>query len=335
MEYKVIIIAEAGVNHNGSLETAYRLADAAKEAGADYVKYQLSIPAQLISKHAQQADYQKRNTGKTESQLDMIKKLALTFDEHAQLKSYCDSIGVHYLCTPFIIPAIDFLDSLGMPFWKLPSGAITDYPYLVHIAQTGKPVVLSTGMASMDEIHAAYDVLVSNGLTKDQITLLHCTTEYPAPKNEVNLKCIQTLHNEFGISVGYSDHTQGIEIPIAAVALGAKVIEKHFTLSREMVGPDHKASLEPHELKQMVEQIRNIESALGDGEKRVTDIEKKNKLVARKSIVAKIAIKKGEVFSEANITAKRPGSGLSPMRWNDVIGTCAIRDFEEDELIEI
>lgn len=335
MEYKVIIIAEAGVNHNGSLETACRLADAAKEAGADYVKYQLSIPAQLISKHAQQADYQKHNTGKTESQLDMIKKLALTFDEHAQLKSYCDSIGVHYLCTPFIIPAIDFLDSLGMPFWKLPSGAITDYPYLVHIAQTGKPVVLSTGMASMDEIHAAYDVLVSNGLTKAQITLLHCTTEYPAPKNEVNLRCIQTLQNEFGGKVGYSDHTQGIEVPVAAVALGAKVIEKHFTLSREMVGPDHKASLEPHELKQMVEQIRNIEGALGDGEKRVTEIEKKNKLVARKSIVAKIAIKKGEVFSEANITAKRPGSGLSPMRWNDVIGTCAIRDFEEDELIEI
>lgn len=335
MENKVIIIAEAGVNHNGSLETACRLADAAKEAGADYVKYQLSIPAQLISKHAQQADYQKRNTGKTESQLDMIKKLALTFDEHAQLNSYCDSIGVHYLCTPFIIPAIDFLDSLGMPFWKLPSGSITDYPYLVHIAQTGKPVVLSTGMASMDEIHAAYDVLVSNGLTKDQITLLHCTTEYPAPKNEVNLRCIQTLQNEFGGKVGYSDHTQGIEVPVAAVALGAKVIEKHFTLSREMVGPDHKASLEPHELKQMVEQIRNIEGALGDGEKRVTEIERKNKLVARKSIVAKTAIKKGEVFSEDNITAKRPGSGLSPMRWNEVIGTCAIRDFEEDELIEL
>ena len=332
---KVIIIAEAGVNHNGSIETACCLADAAKEAGADYVKYQLSIPDQLISKYAQQADYQKRNTGKTESQLDMIKKLALTFDEHAQLKAYCDSIGIHYLCTPFIIPAIDFLNTLGMPFWKLPSGAITDYPYLVHIAKTRLPVVMSTGMANMDEIHAAFGVLVDNGLKKEQISLLHCTTEYPAPKNEVNLRCIQTLKNEFGVNVGYSDHTQGIEIPIAAVALGAYVIEKHFTLSREMVGPDHKASLEPHELKQMVEQIRNIEGAFGDGVKRVTEIEKKNKLVARKSIVAKTAIKKGEMFTEDNITAKRPGSGLSPMKWNEVIGTNAIRDFEEDELIEL
>ena len=332
---KVIIIAEAGVNHNGSIETACCLADAAKEAGADYVKYQLSIPDQLISKYAQQADYQQRNTGKTESQLDMIKKLALTFDEHAQLKAYCDSIGIHYLCTPFIIPAIDFLNTLGMPFWKLPSGAITDYPYLVHIAKTRLPVVMSTGMANMDEIHVAFGVLVDNGLKKEQISLLHCTTEYPAPKNEVNLRCIQTLKNEFGVNVGYSDHTQGIEIPIAAVALGANVIEKHFTLSREMVGPDHKASLEPHELKQMVEQIRNIEGAFGDGVKRVTEIEKKNKLVARKSIVAKTAIKKGEMFTEDNITAKRPGSGLSPMRWNEVIGTSAIRDFEEDELIEL
>lgn len=335
MYNKVLIIAEAGVNHNGSLETACLLADAAKEAGADYVKFQLSIPEQLISKHAQQAEYQKRNTGKTESQLDMIRKLALTFEEHAQLKEYCNSIGVHYLCTPFIIPAIDFLNSLGMPFWKLPSGAITDYPYLVHIAKIGKPVILSTGMASLDEIRAAFDVLKSNGLTKDQITLLHCTTEYPAPKNEVNLRCIQTLHDEFGVRIGYSDHTQGIEIPVAAVALGAKVIEKHFTLSRDMIGPDHKASLEPDELKLMVEQIRNIESALGDGEKRVTEIENKNKLVARKSIVAKTAIKKGELLSDENITAKRPGSGLSPMRWNDIIGTSAVRDFEEDELIEL
>ena len=335
MENKVIIIAEAGVNHNGSLEIACRLADVAKSAGADYVKYQLSIPALLISKHAQQADYQKRNTGKNESQLEMIQKLALTFDEHAQLKKYCDTIGIHYLCTPFIIPAIDFLKTLGMPFWKLPSGAITDYTYLVHIAKTGLPVILSTGMASMDEIHTAYDVLISNGLSKEQVTLLHCTTEYPAPKNEVNLRCIQKLHSEFGVNVGYSDHTQGFEVPIAAVALGAKVIEKHFTLSRDMIGPDHKASLEPHELKLMIEQIRNIEAALGDGEKRVTEIENKNKLVARKSIVARTSIKKGELFTEDNITAKRPGSGLSPMRWYEVIGTCAIRDFEEDELIEL
>lgn len=332
---KVLIIAEAGVNHNGSLETACRLADAAKDAGADYVKFQLSIPSQLISKCAKQADYQKRNTGKEESQLDMIKRLALSFDEHAQLKDYCDSIRIRYLCTPFIIPAIDFLQSLDMPFWKLPSGAITDYPYLVHITKTGLPVVLSTGMATMDEVHAAFDVLTEHGLNSNQITLLHCTTEYPAPKSEVNLKCIQTLRNEFGVTVGYSDHTQGIEIPVAAVALGAKVIEKHFTLSREMVGPDHKASLEPHELKQMIDQIRSVEAALGDGVKRVTEIEKKNKLVARKSIVAKINISKGDTFTEENITVKRPGSGISPMRWNDVIGTKATKDFQEDELIEL
>lgn len=331
----VIIIAEAGVNHNGSVETACRLADAAKSAGADYVKFQISIPAQLISKHAQQAEYQKRNTGKTESQLDMIKKISLSFDDHSKVKAYCDSIGIQYLCTPFIIPAIDFLYSLGTPFWKIPSGAITDYPYLVHIAKTGLPVVLSTGMASTEEIHAAFDVLTTNGIAKDQITILHCTTEYPAPKNEVNLKCIQTLQNEFDVNVGYSDHTQGIEVPVAAVALGAKVIEKHFTLSREMIGPDHKASLEPHELKMMIEQIRNIECALGDGVKRVTEIEEKNKLVARKSIVAKTFIKKGEILSEDNITAKRPGSGISPMRWNEVMGTCAVRDFAEDEIIEI
>lgn len=331
----VLIIAEAGVNHNGSVEIACRLADAAKEAGADFVKYQISIPSQLISKHAQQAEYQKRNTGKTESQLDMVKKISLSFDDHAKVKSYCDSIGIHYLCTPFVIPAIDFLNSLGMPFWKIPSGAVTDYPYLVHIAKTGLPVVLSTGMATMQEIHEAFDVLTSNGLKKEQITILHCTTEYPAPKDEVNLKCIQTLQNEFGVTVGYSDHTQGIEVPVAAVALGAKVIEKHFTLSRGMVGPDHKASLEPQELKMMVEQIRNIEVALGDGEKRVTDIEMKNKLVARKSIVAKTAIKKGDLMTDDNITAKRPGSGISPMCWNKVIGSYAIRDFEEDELIEI
>lgn len=332
---KVLIIAEAGVNHNGSLETACRLAEAAKKAGADYVKFQLSIPSLLISKCAKQADYQKRNTGKEESQLDMIKKLALSFDEHAQLKAYCDSIGIRYLCTPFIIPAIDFLQNLGIPFWKLPSGAITDYPYLVHIAKTGLPVILSTGMATMDEVHTAFNVLTQNGLTNDQITLLHCTTEYPAPKTEVNLKCIQTLRDEFEVTIGYSDHTQGIEIPVAAVALGAKVIEKHFTLSRDMIGPDHKASLEPHELKQMIDQIRNIEVALGDGVKRVTEIEKKNKLVARKSIVAKTNICKGEIFTEENIIAKRPGLGISPMRWNEVIGTKATRDFQEDELIEL
>lgn len=332
---KVLIIAEAGVNHNGSLEIAYRLADAAKEAGANYVKFQLSVPSLLISKCAPQAEYQKRNTGKVESQLDMIQKLALSFDDHAKLKVYCDSIGVRYLCTPFIIPAIEFLQTLNMPFWKLPSGAITDYPYLVKIACTGLPVIMSTGMATMEEIYDAFKVLTENGLSRDDITLLHCTTEYPAPIDQVNLRCINTLRETFGVKVGYSDHTQGIEIPVAAVAMGAEVIEKHFTLSREMSGPDHKASLEPDELKLMIQQIRNIERALGDGVKTISEIETKNKMVARKSIVAKVNIRKGEVFTEENLTAKRPGIGISPMQWMNVMGNKAIRDFNEDEMIEI
>ena len=332
---KVIIIAEAGVNHNGSVETACRLADVAKDAGVDFVKFQMGIPGLLVSKFAAQAEYQKRNTGIEESQLNMIKKISFSFEKHKQVKEYCDSIGINYLCTPFVIPAIDMLVAFDMPFWKLPSGAITDYPYLVHIAKTGKPVVLSTGMSTIDEVNEALRVLINNGLTKDKLSLLHCTTEYPANKSEVNLKCIGTLKEIFDVEVGYSDHTQGIEIPVAAVAMGATIIEKHFTLSRDMPGPDHKASLEPNELKMMVEQIRNIEGAIGDGVKRVTEIEKKNKLVARKSIIAKTNIKKGEVLTENNVTAKRPGNGISPMRWNEVIGTCAIRDFEEDELIEL
>lgn len=333
MRKKVLIIAEAGVNHNGSLETAKKLALAAKKAGADIVKYQTANLTSLVSKHAEMAEYQKKNIGNTRSQKEMLKDLLLSFDEFIELANYCKEIGIQFLSTPFDLESIDFLESVGVDFWKIPSGEITNYPYLRRIGMTGKPVVLSTGMCTIDDVRDACDLLMEYG-TKE-ITLLHCTTQYPTEYTDVNLDAMLTLKYTFGCEVGYSDHTRGIEVPIAAVAMGANVIEKHFTLDRNMVGPDHKASLEPNELSQMVTMIRNVECSFGDGVKKPKATEIPNIAVARKSIVAKQLIKKGDIFTENNITTKRPGIGINPMRWNEVLGQTAIRDFDEDELIEV
>ena len=332
---KVIIIAEAGVNHNGDYETAKQLALKAKEAGADYVKFQTGIPENVISRNANMAEYQKANIGYSESQLDMVRKIMLDRNAFAPLKQYCDAIGIKFISTPFDLVSIDILQPLKMDFWKIPSGEITNYPYLKKIAQLREPVIMSTGMSEMNEIEEAIAVLCSNGLTKDQITLLHCNTEYPTPMQDVNLRAMEQMHERFGVNVGYSDHTNGIEVPIAAVAMGAEVLEKHFTLDKTLPGPDHKASLNPNELKAMVEAIRNIEQAIGNGEKHVSNSEQRNIAIARKSIIAAKDIKQGEYLTEENLTTKRPGNGVSPMRWNEVIGTKAIRDFAEDELIEI
>ena len=328
----VYIIAEAGVNHNGSFELACKLIDAAKKAGVDCVKFQTFKSDNLVSHSAKKAEYQKETTGEG-SQIDMLKKLELSFEEFLKLKDYCNHIGISFLSTPFDFDSIRFLDSLDMPFWKIPSGEITNYPYLVALAKTRKPVVMSTGMCDMDEIEAAIKVLRDHGT--DEIKLLHCNTEYPTPFIDVNLRAMQTMRDAFGLEVGYSDHTKGIEVPVAAVALGATVIEKHFTLDSNMEGPDHKASLEPDELTKMVSSIRHIEQALGTGIKAPSKSEKKNIIIARKSIVAATSIKAEEIFTEKNITVKRPGTGISPMKWNYVLGSRAVRDFEEDELIEL
>lgn len=328
----VFIIAEAGVNHNGSLQLAKKMAYEAKEAGVDAVKFQTFKSEKLVSRYADKADYQKKTTDASENQLAMLKKLELSYDNFKELKEYCDEIGILFLSTPFDLESIDFLDSIGMSLYKIPSGDITNYPYLVKIAGKGKKVILSTGMCYMDEIEAAVKVLNDNGC--NDIVILHCNTEYPTPYKDVNLNAMHEIKEKFNVTVGYSDHTEGIEVPIAAVAMGAKVIEKHFTLDRNMEGPDHKASLEPDTLRQMVTSIRNIELALGNGDKEPSESECKNRDIARKSIVAACGIKKGEYFTESNITVKRPGSGISPMRWNEIIGTKAIRDFQEDEIIE-
>ena len=329
---KTFIIAEAGVNHNGSFENACRLADAAKNAGADCVKFQTFKAKSLVSNGAQKAEYQKTTTG-SGSQIEMLEKLELSYEDFSALKEYCDQIGICFVSTPFDIESIAFLNSIDMPFWKIPSGEVTDYPYLVAIAKTEKPVVMSTGMCNMNEIQEAIDVLKKNG-TKD-IKLLQCNTEYPTPYDDVNLNAMRTMKKQFGLEVGFSDHTKGIEVPIAAVSIGASIIEKHFTLDRNMEGPDHKSSLEPKELVEMIKCIRNIEKALGTGIKVPSPSEKKNIVAARKSIVAKKKICKGEFFTEENITVKRPGSGISPMEWENIIGTRAIKDFIADELIEI
>lgn len=329
---KTLIIAEAGVNHNGSLKIAKELVRVAKECGADIVKFQTAKLDSLVSKHAEMADYQKKNIGKEESQKEMLSKLLLSYDDFIELADYCKEVGIKFLSTPFDIDSIHFLAPM-LDIWKVPSGEVTNYPYLVEIAKTGKKVIISTGMCEMNEIEEALNVLRNNG--SGDITVLHCTTEYPAPFDEVNLNVMDTLKKKFGCTVGYSDHTKGIEVSLAAVALGAEVIEKHFTLDRNMEGPDHKASLEPNELKAMVDGIRNIEKALGVSVKKPSEIEMKNRLVARKSIVALKNIKTGELFTEDNLTTKRPGSGISPMKWNEVIGKTAKRDFMEDELIEI
>ena len=328
----VYIIAEAGVNHNGDINLAYQLVDAAKAAGVDCIKFQTFKSENLVSHTAQKAEYQKVATGDS-SQQDMLKQLELSFGEFVSLKEYCDRKGICFLSTPFDFESIEFLNSIEMPFWKIPSGEVTNYPYLVALAKTGKPVVMSTGMCEMQEIEDAIAVLRENGAS--DIKLLHCNTEYPTPYEDVNLRAMKTLRDAFGVEVGYSDHTKGIEVPIAAVAMGAAVIEKHFTLDRNMEGPDHKASLEPQELKQMVDSIRHIEAALGSGDKKPSPSEKKNMAVARKSIVAAARIKAGDILTEENITVKRPGNGICPMRWKEVLGTRAVRDFEEDELIDI
>lgn len=332
---KVVIIAEAGVNHNGSFEMACRLADEAKRAGADYVKFQTGIPENVISVRAEQAEYQKHNTGTSESQLDMVRKIMLRPDEFKPLKEYCDSIGIRFLSTPFDLDSIDILKPLDMDLWKIPSGEITNLPYLRKIASMGQPVVMSTGMSRLGEVDDAVDVLLDGGLTLDMITLLHCNTEYPTPYADVNLRAMLTLRDAIGCRVGYSDHTPGIEVPVAAVALGAEVIEKHFTLDKTLPGPDHVASLDPAELKAMVSSIRHTEAALGSGRKEVSRSERKNIAIARKSIIAARPISKGERFSHDNLTVKRPGNGISPMLWDTVVGLEAPRDFEPDELIEL
>lgn len=329
----IYIIAEAGVNHNGDFDTALRLVEKAHAAGADCVKFQTFISEEGVSRYAEKAAYQKETCGQAESQLDMVKKLELPFEAFLRLKEHCDRLGIAFLSTAFDLPSIRFLDAVDLPFWKIPSGEVTNLPYLLAIAKTQKPVVMSTGMCEMEEIQAAMDVLRNNGTTK--ITLLHCNTEYPTPYGDVNLRAMETMRERFGVDVGYSDHTPGIEVPIAAAALGAVIIEKHFTLDRNMEGPDHKASLEPEELTAMVTAVRHIEEALGNGKKTVSPSEAKNRDIARKSIVARRAIARGEPFSEENITTKRPGGGVSPMRWFEALGTKAKRDFVEDALIEL
>jgi N,N'-diacetyllegionaminate synthase len=332
---KVFIIAEAGVNHNGSPELAKKLIDAAVESGADAVKFQTFKADKLVSKYAQKADYQKQTTSVEETQYEMIKKLELDENAHRVLINYCKDKEVMFLSTPFDHDSIDLLISFEMPIFKIPSGEITNLPYLRHIGSLGKEVILSTGMANLNEVQDALEVLIKAGTSKEKITVLHATTEYPCPIGEVNLRAMQTIKAAFGVKVGYSDHTQGIEVPIAAVAMGACVIEKHFTLDRTMEGPDHKASLEPDELKAMVQAIRHIEQALGDGVKRPSESEQKNISVARKSILASRPIKMGETFSDNNLIVKRPGNGISPMRWDEIVGHKATRNFSVDELIEL
>jgi N,N'-diacetyllegionaminate synthase len=333
-ESKTIIIAEAGVNHNGSIEMAKRLVDGAVEAGADYVKFQTFVAGSLASAYAGLADYQKK-TVKSSSQFEMLKQLELSYEDFSDLKVYCGGCGIKFLSTAFDMESLRFLNELGLDVFKVPSGEITNKPYLKLMASFGKPIILSTGMATMREIEEAVAVFESGGVARNQITVLHCNTEYPTPLRDVNLKAMNSIGDKLKVEVGYSDHTAGITVALAAVARGARVIEKHFTLDRGLPGPDHKASLECADLKLMVEGIREIELCLGGPEKKPSPSESKNLTIARKSIVALRDIKKGERFSEANLTVKRPGSGISPMKWDDVVGQIANRDFTEDELIQL
>lgn len=332
---KVIIIAEAGVNHNGSLELAKQLVLKAKESGADYVKFQTAKAEKVISLFASQADYQKKNTGTEESQLDMAKKITLALDDFKPLKAYCDEVGIKFMSTPFDYDSLDLLVEIGMDYMKIPSGEVTNLPFLRKIAKCGMPIIMSTGMCRIGEVEDALNILITEGVKREYIILLHCNTEYPTPFEDVNLKAMLTLRDTFGVRVGYSDHTKGIEVPIAAVAMGAEVIEKHFTIDHNLPGPDHVASLEPQELKAMVDSIRNIEQAIGNGLKLVSKSEEKNIKIARKSIIAARDIKAGEIYTEENLTVKRPGDGVSPMLWDSIIGTTAKRDFVYDEPIEI
>lgn len=337
MNNKVLIIAEAGVNHNGSYENAKKLILAGAEAGVDYVKFQTFKASKLVSKDAEKAEYQKLNTNDTTiSQFEMLKKLEMPKKWHYDLIKYADSLGVKFLSTGFDEESIDFLDSINIDLFKIASGEITNKPFLEHIAKKKKPIIVSTGMANLAEVQAAIEILQNNGTQKKSITILHCNTEYPTPMLDVNLKAMLTLKEAFEVNIGYSDHTLGIEVPIAAVALGAKVIEKHFTLNKDMEGPDHKASLDPLELKQMVKSIRNIEKALsGSGIKEPTLSEKKNIILSRKSIVASKVINIGDKFSDDNLTVKRPGDGISPMLWNTIIGKHSNRIYQPDDKIEL
>ena len=334
---RVVIIAEAGVNHNGDINNAKKLIDKAVDASADYIKFQTFKTELCISKNAVKADYQIENTqNSSESQLEMVKKLELSFNQFVELEKYCQQKDIKFLSTGFDFESLEFLAQLGITIAKIPSGEITNLPYLRKVASLFPEVILSTGMATIDEIKEAVKVLTDNGVSKDKITILHCNTEYPTPMEDVNLKAMLHIQQVLGVPIGYSDHTLGIEVPIAAVALGATVIEKHFTLDKNLPGPDHRASLEPDELKAMVRAIRNIEKAIGgSGIKEVSKSEEKNKPIARKSIVAATKIAQGEVFTPKNLTVKRPGTGISPMQWDNVIGKTAKKDFEEDDLIEL
>ena len=332
---KTLIIAEAGVNHNGSLDLAKQLVESASKAGADLVKFQTFTADRQVTRSASKAIYQLQTTDKRESQHEMLRRLELNREMHVELIQHCSEHRIGFLSTGFDIESIDLLSSLGQELFKIPSGEITNLPYLRYIGQLKKPVILSTGMATLGDIEAALNALVKAGTAREFVTLLHCTTEYPTPMTEVNLRAMQTIQHAFGVNVGYSDHTPGIEVATAAVAMGATVIEKHFTMDRRMPGPDHLASLEPHELEAMILAIRNIEIALGDGIKALTASEIRNVSMMRKSLVASRPIKAGETFTAENVTTKRPGTGISPMRWDDILGRTAIRDFSSDELLVI
>jgi len=335
MKKNVQIIAEIGVNHNGDYDLALKMIDAAYHAGADTVKFQTSIPRLGLSKYGRKAEYQLSVTDEDESFLEMCEKIHLPLESYIDLKKYTEALGVKFLSTPFDVVSIKHLDSIGVDCFKIPSGEIRDVIYLREIGKLGKNIILSTGMAELFEIKDALDVLFKAGLTKDRLTILHCNTAYPTPYEDVNLRAMETIREEFGVDVGYSDHTLGIEVAVAAVTLGATVIEKHFTLNRNSPGPDHQASLEPIQFKAMVDAIRNIELSLGDGVKQPSASEKKNIPIARKSIVAGVDIKKGELFSSDNLMIKRPGTGVCPMKWDELIGTVAKKDYKEDELIEL
>lgn len=335
MVNKILIIAEAGVNHNGDINLAKQLIDVASAAGADFVKFQSFSADRQVTQTAKKADYQIQTTGSSESQHEMLSRLELTAAMHHELIEHCKKRNIAFLSTGFDIESVDLLLNLGQELFKIPSGEITNLPYLRHIGRLGKKVILSTGMSTLGDIESAIDVLEHAGTPRSNLTVLHCTTEYPTPMSEVNLRAMQTIRTAFDVAVGYSDHSQGIEVSIAAVALGASVIEKHFTLDHNLSGPDHKASLEPDQLRAMIDACRNVEIALGDGVKRLTPSEAKNKPIVRKSLVASRAIKAGEIFTVENLAAKRPGIGISPMRWNDILGQSARRDFLVDELIEL
>lgn len=332
---KVIIIAEAGVNHNGDFNLACEMVRTARRAGADYVKFQTAVPELVISSIAPKAKYQEETTGKEQSQLEMCRAIHLPLGDYERLAELCRSEGIGFVSTPFDLVSIDTLAPLGMDFWKIPSGEITNLPYLRKIGRRGETVVMSTGMSTLAEVAAAVDVLEKAGTPRSKIHLLHCNTQYPTPMCDVNLSAMRQLETLGCASVGYSDHTVGIEVPVAAVAMGAKIIEKHFTLDKSMQGPDHRASLDPEELEAMVKAVRNVSEAIGSPEKAVTDSERGNIVVARKSIVAARDIREGELLTEENITVKRPGGGISPMRWDEVVGTRAVRDFAYDTLIEL